>query len=269
MPDDELTREQIDHLKPSAGEDSTSVFLRRVSWLFVIGGVAAFIDGKYWPAGTSVLIAVVLHSAAVYWPKIKLKIGRRLAAYLDRITSDSRYWWGAVLLLLLYPAFTGVFYVRNLRRDLDTYVMPRVVTSKQVDDLKELLSHHKAHSVTVKVNPRDAEAREYWGQLSNALRRTEWNVEVDTSDAEPRTINDGLCIHEVGGNAKPNDPKNDPRAILEQALREAKIISNCGGGSAAGDYKLFILVGHRPLAIGREAPNMLQRLGRWLTRFGE
>jgi hypothetical protein len=192
----------------------------------------------------------------------------RFAAYVNRIANDARYRYGAVLLFLLYLVITEMLYVRNLRRDLDTYVMPRVVTSKQADDLKEYLSHQKAHSVTAKVNSRDREATEYWGQLSNALKRTEWNVEMSTGDAPPFTLNNGLCIHEEGQNAKPKDPKNDPRTILESALRQAQINPNCGGGSAAGDYKLFILVGHRPLAIGKE-PSSLYRLGRWLMSFGQ
>jgi hypothetical protein len=161
-------------------------------------------------------------------------------------------------------ALTAVFYVRRLRSDLDTYVMPRVVTAKQADELRDFLSLHAACSVTVKVNPLDEEALEYWAQLSNALKRTEWNVEMSTASADPNTQNPGLNIYEQGINAKPKDPKADLRALLEQAFQAAHIAVNGSGGAAAGEYKLFILVGRRPRVI--HSPSFKTQIGQWIIR---
>src|ERR1700728_183636 len=157
--------------------------------------------------------------------------------------------------------------VASIRSDVDHYVMPRVVTAREVSDLREYLSHHEPHSVTVKVNPLDPEATEYASQLKNALTAGTWDAEFSTFDGEPRTSNDGLCILEHGVNSKPNDPKHDPLPLLQQGLSAAHIAANCGGSVGAGDYKLYLLVGHRPISIHNDPP-VLFRLGRWLMGLG-
>jgi hypothetical protein len=150
---------------------------------------------------------------------------------------------------------------------LEIYVLPRSVASKQSNALKDYLAHHEAHAVTVKVNSLDPEAREYAGQIFNALKQTEWNVDFITNNGEPYTYNEGLCIHEQGINAKPNDPKHDPVTLLQEAFQAAKIQVNCSGGVGGGEYKLFVLVGHRPLAIQDES--LLTKLGRWIVHLEE
>jgi hypothetical protein len=90
-----------------------------------------------------------------------------------------------------------------IRNDIDTYVLPRTITQKQADDLREYLSRHEKYAMTVKVNPLDAEARKYTAQLFNALNRTIWEVKFNTSSGEPSTLNDGLCIQVMGENASP------------------------------------------------------------------
>jgi hypothetical protein len=88
----------------------------------------------------------------------------------------------------------------------------------------------KASTITVKVNPLDQEATAYWSQLGNALKRTEWTVELSTTNTPPSAVNVGLSIYEAGINNKSVDPKCDPRAIIQRALHAAHIQVN-GGGS--------------------------------------
>jgi hypothetical protein len=45
------------------------------------------------------------------------------------------------------------------------------------------------------------------------------------------------------------------------------ILKKCGGSVSAGDYKLFLVVGHRPLKIGDQVP-MLSKVARWIERLG-
>jgi len=81
------------------------------------------------------------------------------------------------------------------------------------------------------------------------------------------TLNPGLCIAVVGENAKPYDAKHDPKPILQTAFAAAGINANCGSGSAAGNYKLFVVVGHRPLIVGYKP--VLVRLGQWIMSLGQ
>lgn len=179
------------------------------------------------------------------------------------------------VLLTLASAAISIFVgqtisqIMTIQTAVTQYVLPRSLTEKQTDVLRDFLSHHKSYSVTVKANPLDGEAIEYAGQLFNALHGTDWTVEMNTSNQDPNTLNPGLCIDEMGVNAKPKfDPKDDPRNLLQQAFQAANVEVNCGGGVGAGDYKLFLLVGHRPLVMNAQPP-VLVRLGNWIARLGQ
>jgi hypothetical protein len=148
------------------------------------------------------------------------------------------------------------------------YVLPRVLTEKQARALQEYLAKREPHPVIVKVNPLDSEATEYASQILNALKQTNWDVTFSTSSADPNTLNNGLSILVVGSNAGPPDRKHDPQQLIQAAFRAANIEVNGGGSIGAGEYKLFMLVGHRPLAIGRRQP-ILVKLGSWIVSLGQ
>jgi hypothetical protein len=145
------------------------------------------------------------------------------------------------------------------------YVLPRSLTEKQASEVRDFLSHHKPYSVTVKANPLDSEAMGYAGQLFNALHATDWTAVLDTSDQGPGVANPGLCIDEIGQSSRPKfDAKDIPAETLQQAFQAANVEVNCGGGSGGGDYKIYLLVGHRPLIMNAQEP-ALRRLGNWIA----
>jgi hypothetical protein len=216
---------------------------------------------------SSVSVGVVLLGAAACcyavgakWDVISAKAGTRLSSILEKIVVRVRY----PMYALLFVFVLG--YVISMRNDFDTYTRPRSVTAQQSDEVHGFLSHRKLYSVTVKVNPRDEEALDYAGQIFNALKLSGWKVEFSTADAEPNTLNSGLCIEEIGINAKP-ELEQDPATILHEAFRAAEIDTNCSGSVGAGVYKLYVLVGHRPLKIGLQH-RFLFKLGGWLTNVG-
>ena len=93
-------------------------------------------------------------------------------------------------------------------------------------------------------------AREFAGQLFNALRAAGWSVISDVSDKEPIPRQSGLCMNS---------------GTLEEALSAAGLTINCAAGNAA-DGRLYILVGHRPVAL--EQPySYLIRFSRWPVRI--
>jgi hypothetical protein len=69
-----------------------------------------------------------------------------------------------------------VYTVVSVRSDMNTYVLPRVVTAEQADKLKDYLSKKEGYAVSVEVVPNDQEAMEYAAELFNALRQTNWDI---------------------------------------------------------------------------------------------
>lgn len=160
---------------------------------------------------------------------------------------------------------------QNAVRD---YVLPRHISEQQSTDLRNYLAKREVSSVIVRVNTHDAEAREYAAEISNSLKQANWDATfqpADTSEGSanaPNTLNDGLCIDVLGVNTGPPDPKHDPAAVLNDALRAAQIDRNCGGSVAAGNYQLFLAVGHRPLKIGDQRPALF-KLGQWIMQLSQ
>lgn len=241
-------------------------FLHAVTWAFVF----AFADSivlSYWiRAGASLVVAVSSHALAVKWPSMK-KTHLPVAGALEKIARRRRWWETGVVLVIGYFIFTGYTYVHSLRDELDTYVLPRTITQEQSDALRDYLSLYESYSVTVKANPQDGEAIEYAAQLSSALKRTSWAVDFSTFDGPPYLPPSGVCIDEWGTKAKPTNLKHDPKELLQQAFQSAHIEINCSGGVAAGDYKLYVVVGHRPLIMG-DHESILRKFGRWIENSG-
>lgn len=198
-----------------------------VAILFFVAGLKW--PSSYWVSGSliSAAIIIIVLTTVGNW----FEITRRAA--------NPRYRSFALAFVLLSFGIYIIAHMNALRSDIDTYVMPRTVTRQQADDLREYLSQHDKYAVTVKVNPVDAEAREYGAQLLNAFNRSDWTATFDTSGNDPSiapsTLNDGLCIDVIGENAKPYDAKHDPKTFLQEAFSAAGIVANCSGGTAAGN----------------------------------
>ncbi len=190
-----------------------------------------------------------------------------LAAVVGAVVQQS--WSGIAaltasgLVLATYATLVVIAYVLRLRNDLDKYVMPRIVTKQQADAIQEHVQG--TGSVTIKVNPHDSEATQYAGQLFDAIQKTGWRVELDQPETAPAQPNDGLYSHVEGERSAPNslDPGGELRALVD-ALQKSGIPFNGGGGQAAGEYKMFLLVGHRPLSIA--GPPLRFKVSLWIMR---
>lgn len=176
--------------------------------------------------------------------------------------------------------------VFSVRRDLDNYVMPRVVTTDEAKKLRDYLSHYDKYKVRVKMIPYDYEAQQYALEIYNAMLDTNWDVEGSGPEtilfsATPRpkksdykndadylearddwiesfvngrfdeevTGQQGLCIRvESSGAPITKNPKHPTSDIvLRDALKYAGISSGClNGGATAEHYTVSLIVGHRP-----------------------
>ena len=209
-----------------------------------------------------VISAIFFATLGVKWPALKAWSGfSGFSSGLEKLATNYRFRTSAVITVVVIFSSLASAYLRSIRHDLDVYVMPREVTAGQAQDLREYLSRHESHSVSVRVNQEDAEASYYAGQLQAAL--ASWDVSLDTDNVPP-IVGVGLCIMESGEAAKPTIPaKNDPLVLLREAFRVAHIEASCDGGSASGAYKVFVEVRHRPLMVG-DNERILHRLGNWL-----
>jgi hypothetical protein len=257
------------------------VFLGTVGFALGFFGVEYLVEpagGNRQLGGLLLALALVTEAAAFKWPVIALRAKSRakflvvisvsvlVALVAQRVSGGT--WHVAVIgglaVIAIYAVSLSIAFVIRLRIDLDKYVMPRIVTQQQADAVQKNVQG--AGSVTVKVNPRDREAFEYAQQLYNALRNTGWNVDMSAADAPPPIPDDGVSYHMTGQNNAPDErnPGGELQALVN-ALKKAGIQINGGGGQGAGEYKMFLLVGHRPVSIGR--PPLRYKVGQWVMKI--
>jgi hypothetical protein len=256
------------------------VFLGTVGFALGFFGIEYLVEpaGDHRRLGVSLLaVALATEVAAFKWPVIALRAKSRakflvavsvsvlVGVVVQRVSNGP--WTVAVVagfvVIATYLALLSIAFVIRLRIDLDKYAMPRVVSQQQVDAIRKNVQG--AGSITIKVNPRDREALEYAGRLLNALRNTGWNVEMSTADAPPIPLDDGVRYYLTGQNSAPD--RRNPGGELQElasALQRAGIQINGGGAQGAGEYKMFLLVGHRPVSIG--GPPLRYKVGQWIMK---
>jgi hypothetical protein len=159
---------------------------------------------------------------------------------------------------------TLAYSLHVLRSDLDVYVMPRVLTKQQIAELHKLLTEHDHAPVVLKYDHYDKETEAYAGQWADVLAQAGWPVTSDTDESHQPFARDAnsICVEEMGARPGTQDP---PAERLVQAL-ETVATEGCSGHSeTTPGYKLFLVVGHRPLAL-HKTPPILTRIGQWLER---
>jgi hypothetical protein len=257
------------------------VFLGTVGFALGFFGIEYLVEpaGTHRPLGGSLLaLALVTEVVAFKWPVIAVRAKSRanfllavLVALLVGVAAQSiwgRPWRDAVVdglaVITIYLISLTITFVVRLRIDLDNYVMPRIVTRLQADAIQKNVQG--AGSVVVKVNVRDREAHQYAMQLFNALRNTGWTVETSIADAAPPIPDDGLRTLVTGVNNAPD--KHNPGGEMQglvNGLQKAGVQVNGGGTIGAGEYKMFLLVGHRPVSIG--GPPLRYKFGQWVVNI--
>jgi hypothetical protein len=272
---------------PPTEDRAVSSFLDYIALACIFGCVEAVISSKLWAAVGAFVAALLFHTIGIKWPKVKTRVGRRLSSSMDRIAHDSRYRSGLTMLLVGCIGLYILFSLHSLRRDLDTYVLPRTVNKEQAATLRTVLSGSPSNvPVTVFTNVGDPEALEYASQLYTAITASGWEARfMPINPWEPKPpallskefdyaflmVDKGILIRTclVGQPINP-DPKHPvPDVALNAALTQANIETS-GGGSTSNceDYSLSLEVARRPEAIGQQ-PSLLSRLGRWLMGFSQ
>jgi len=175
----------------------------------------------------------------------------------------------------------SVFYqLRQIQDDLNSYVMPRTVTSDQATEIRNTLFTNPSEvPVNVFSSSGDPEAVEYAGQITDAISGGGWNASFRTINPwEPTddpdknggdfhaiyvAIEQGIAIRTciVGQPTNPDPKHPTPDATLSMALTAAHIQAGSASRSNCLKYSVVIEVGRRPVVINRE-PTRLYRIGR-------
>jgi hypothetical protein len=257
----------------STGDKLIASLLYNFGWMILLVGLEliaqALVMGaqilSYWAEAGVITFGTLLLVASYLWPPSRPETREFFTQILAPLAARSR----ALIIGALIVLWTALaVQVGLIRSDISVYVLPRAITKDQASDLKNFLEHNtEKPEIEVKVSIADREALEYGSQLFNALNQTQWGT-VIFRPTESLPSNDGLCIQEEGTEKKPSqDPKHDPANLIRQALSAADIEVNCGGARGAGDYKLLLIVGHRPVAINQKPPALV-RLGAWVMSLG-
>jgi hypothetical protein len=160
------------------GEGSVFHFLD----IFALGcgleACSALWSGKpSWEVVAGIIGAIAFHLIGTKWPTIRTSLWPSLSSRLESVGNNRRLRFAVLAVIVGYFLITGLLYIRKLRGDLDIYVEQRIVSKEQGQKLRDYLRNHDPYSVTVRVVPRDQEAINYAGQIFNALRQTNWDVQ--------------------------------------------------------------------------------------------
>jgi hypothetical protein len=268
--------------QPLSVDRGVYLFFEMIALGFVLTGVDMAVKGEAQP-----IVLVGCFAAAAAFFLIGIFSARILAALgsnaADIVEWFAGYTWLMVIGVTAYVVATqpgrpryfalggasayfliaGVSYIRALRRDLDRYVMPRRLTGMQERRLRSFLSGEAKYAITLNANPLDSEAMSYARQLQGVFNQSGWDVQLATVAPYPQ--NEGLAIDATGTN---QGIKNDPRTTIHAAFAFARIHLVGSGGAGAGEFKVTIAVGTRPLAIYRGG-HWLTRIGYWIMRLGQ
>ncbi len=207
-----------------------------------------FARGELAKACIAFAIGIIFIALAHYWPKIKPRL---FPALTSSIVSIANNFWSRrlALVIIVGSMVTMIFsFAISLRHDINAYVMPRAINDKQKGRLEDFLRQHRPFAITVQAAAHDEEAYSYANQIFNTFKEAGWDDTVlkgtETADSsQPSTVNFGLNLGTIG------HPDIKQVQTLEQAFQSAHIEINGGSGVESGEAKIFILVGHRPLAL--------------------
>ena len=104
---------------PPTEDRAVSTFLDYVALACIFGFVDALIAGKWLISLGALAAALAFHIFGIKWPQVKLKVGTRFAAGVDRIANDARFRRGTVgvgVVLVVVGLFFGAMWFVRIHR---------------------------------------------------------------------------------------------------------------------------------------------------------
>jgi hypothetical protein len=271
-----------DDLKPN--EQAVFILCEWTAGAWVFGAVESLREGKpIWLVLLFVVLAIFFAVFGVTWPTFKLKLGSKFSQFIstvERISSDYRYRTVGKVLLAVAVALILTSYLRSLRDDVDTYLVPRTLTKAQSEELgRAVAGVHSDIKINVLFPTYDPEAREYAGQLFAAIRGSGWDIQLQPVNLwNPRdqpdnpfnnfVLAEGLGMEDCipGQPTQEDEQRLRPATVLRGAIEEAGLAYPFQTGERAdcGAYVANLIVGRRPFKLG-QGPTLMQRLARWFS----
>jgi hypothetical protein len=113
------------------------------------------------------------------------------AIAIDSIFTKQRIGRGLIALMAVCIIIIEIGRIDRLRADIDTYLMPRIVTDKQVKDLCEYLAPLapiEKYPVIIMASPRDPEARNYASKILSTLVKAGWKADRDFKGSSGKRV---------------------------------------------------------------------------------
>jgi hypothetical protein len=257
------------------------LFLEGVGLALAFGGVESLVrGGPVWLAIVLLAFSLAFFYSGFKWPSIKVRLTTGIVSALERITKDYRYRVAMVIIVLFCVGSSQLVYMYHVRRDLDTYSLPRGVANSQAETIRRVLrGSNSKGTVTVVYSSADEEAMKYASALCNAISGGGWEVLghcLNPWEAATHTNEDGIfdsrcLITDVGvvvrhgfvgqrQNSAPRNPASEPALLA--AFQDAGIEFR-GGDDNKSEYPLVLEVGRRPLAFLHH-PRFRERLFHWV-----
>ncbi len=166
----------------SPGEQAIFLLCEGTAWTCIYFSFEAFKGGEAGQGTLFGILAVLFAVAGVQWPNIKAKLSRRIQNFgsgIEHIASDYRYRTGAILTVLLGIAIALSSFLQSLRKDVDTYLIPRTLTEAQSKELSRAVAGIPSDiKINILYSSWDLEATEYAGQLFTAIRSSGWDIQM-------------------------------------------------------------------------------------------
>ena len=271
----------------SAGEKAVIVVLESIALGLCLTPIEMMLShgASFWAALPFWILGAFISYVGFKWPEIKPKIKPSIVVKVEGITSGYRFKIATLFVMIFVVSGGLLFYLYSLRSDLDAYVVPRVVTMEQAEQIRAVLLPYEPHvAISVVASAADHEAIEYASQLTTAFNNSGWEARIGVlnpwnPDEKPSqgfsplflALDQGVIVRvDQGGESRNPDPRHPtPDVLLGKALRAAHLESAAGGGAyISGKSSLILEVGRRPVEVGVHSlrVKMYQWIYQWLSR---
>ncbi len=221
----------------------------------------------------------------VVWLVLREKFGPQVQELVRTAVLDMRIWMIGLVLLFFWISVPTirtdhqllvsiVEEVREIKKGMNRYVLPRHLTDQQSKEISDYLLHYDPKELTIVFALNNEEASEYELDFEHAFTRGGWTVHRNPTDKFPdgTSLPEGLSTYfrgEPTQKVKHDDKHPGADSLLGDALQQANIepesSSQGGADNGIGTYTLCLGINHRrmddgPIQAKKQAIEQLRKM---------